>query len=274
MFQPGPLPEPVAAEWNNADSADYGGTLQPDGAVFYFTHMTAGGERLVYSARHQDGEFDPAGPVIINGQPLRGSDVQISPDGQGLIFKTRQNLGALEGRADGNIYLAQWTGDGWAEPAPLPDAVNSPQDEFYPVLAASGTLYFSRQDEAGNYDIFSSQWSETGYQQAAPLPANINTSALESDAYIAPDESFMIFVRMGHSNAIGLSDMFIAFRSDAGWTEPVMLPPPLNSEGLDGSPFYDARERRLYFTSTRNEPEARGGALDIYSAAFNPDDWR
>lgn len=264
-------PQPVIQD---TSSIDYGGSLSPDSTELFYTNASEGfKKRQLMRAKIKDGQVVARDTLLLGGEVFEGSDIQVSPSGNTLLFKTRKNFGSLTGRTDGNIYWSQKTGSGWAHPTALPKEINSSNDEYYPVLTQSGNLYFSRQIEGKSYDIFVAKFQDGKYQEARALPAYINTEILESDAYVAPDESFLLFVRIGEG--LGVSDLFISFNEDGDWTLPVNLGPLFNFEGVDGSPFVTADKKWLYFTSNRTStrPSVFDSHLGIYRISLPESLW-
>ncbi len=268
-------PAPVLLDLS---SIDYGSSLSRDGTYMYYSNASAGfSSRQLMQAELQQGQVVKQSPLLLAGKSFQGSDVQLSPDGKSLLFKTRKNFGRLQGRKDGNIYIAERSGDGWGQPEPLPDTVNSMVDEYYPLLTNSGNLYFSRQTAAQSYDLYVSEFVDGKYQQAKPLNSKVNTPYLESDAYISPDEQFMVFVRMYVERDYGVSDLYISYRDQSisniaqSWSEPVNLGAHYNFEGVDGSPFISHDQRWLYFTSNRtsDQPSEFDEHLGIYRMPFS-----
>lgn len=266
-----PQPEPVLAE---PASVDYGFSLSPDGRQIFYTHANPERtERHLYVAGSAGGQIADASPLLLDGKIVPGGDVQIAPDGERLVFYSRDlPAGGIEG-PDGNIFMAHREADGWSAPLALPAQINSGYDEYYPVLTNSGNLYFSRNLPGTGYDIFVARWADGTWQDAERLPGTINTGRLESDAYIAPDESFMIFVRMDGPDGFGSSDLYISCRNDGIWSAAINLDRPFNFEGVDGSPFVTADREWLYFTSNRTSanPAVFDGHLGIYRIRLGPE---
>ncbi|MDX1471089.1 MAG: hypothetical protein R3213_06300, partial [Flavobacteriaceae bacterium] len=85
-----------------------------------------------------------------------------------------------------------------------------------------------------------------------PVAGRINTPGYEFNAFIAPDESFMIFSGYNRPDGFGGGDLYISFRKDnEQWSEPKNLGEGINSNKLDYCPFVDMNSKTLYFTSNR-----------------------
>jgi Tol biopolymer transport system component len=102
----------------------------------------------------------------------------------------------------------------------------------------------------GDGDIYVSRLVDGRYQAPENLGAPLNSDGDETQPYIAPDESYVVFGRPGD---VGSLDLWVTFR-DAGsqWTEPVNLGPTVNSPAPDICPIVSPNGRYLFFNSYRN----------------------
>jgi|GEM_PF-3545485 len=270
---------PVRFEVDNitTPSIEYGGSMSLSTKEIYFTKAASDfSSRSIMLSEFKNGLFTKPKEVIIGGKRYSGaSDVQVSKNGYDLYFKMRGHVVNDSLRKDGNIWTSKRVDNKWAKAEMLPIEVNSELNEYYPMVTNSGNLYFSREFNDTSYDIYVSRFVNGKYQRAEPLPDYINTNLLESDAYISPDESYMIFVRMYVEGDLGVSDLYISFNENGIWTLPKNMR-SLNSKGIDGSPFVTSDGNYLFFTSTRNSdnPENFDGHLDIYVVKFNIKDWK
>jgi hypothetical protein len=256
---------------------EYGGSLSLKTNEIVFTRTAHDfSSRSMMISSFKDGKFSLPQKMKIGNTPYNGaSDVQLSKDGEYLYFKMRGHIPNDSLRNDGNIWRGKRVGDKWSNAELLPPTVNSKLSEYYPMSTNSGNLYFSREHKDTSYDIYVSKYINGKYQEAEPLPDYINTELLESDAYVSPDESYMIFVRMYAEGDLGVSDLYISFNEAGTWSVPKNMR-SLNSKGFDGSPFVTSGGEFLFFTSTRDSdsPEEFDGHLDIYVAKFNIKDWK
>ena len=88
----------------------------------------------------------------------------------------------------------------------------------------------------------------------------LRQSILEPNAFIAPDESYLILSVLGRPDAIGRSDYYVCFRSpDDVWSDPVNLGEAINVPDAQGySPYVSPDGKYFFFTSRRR------GKADIY----------
>lgn len=178
-----------------------------------------------------------------------------SPDGEYLYFASTRPL-ELGGEAGPvNMWRVKRRADGWAEPEALGPVVNREKDDFYPSVAANGNLYFTAayEDAIGREDIYVARYSRNAYLEPEPLDSNINSVGFEFNAFIDPQERYLLFTAYGREDDMGRGDLYISFASEDGaWTPAQNLGPKVNSAFLDYCPFVSPDESILYFTSERH----------------------
>ncbi|SHG86101.1 TolB family protein [Winogradskyella jejuensis] len=140
----------------------------------------------------------------------------------------------------------------WSSPQNLEAPVNTKADEFYPAITNTGNLYFtSITEETGPADdIFISRLENNSYTKPIILSDSINTKGAEFNAFIAPDESYIIFSGWRRPDGIGAGDMYISKKVDGQWTKAKNLGETINSKQTDFCPFVN--KGKLYFTSRRS----------------------
>ena len=96
--------------------------------------------------------------------------------------------------------------------------------------------------------LYRSRLTAEGYGEPEALPAPINSGHDESNHWIAPDQSYLIFLS-NRPGGLGQADLYISFRSGESWSTPRNLGPSINRVGGNGAftPFVSADGRTLYF---------------------------
>ena len=140
--------------------------------------------------------------------------LNISPEGKKIILVSRYPLdGKGEPTAAVHTWIVEKNDTGWGVPRRLRSPLGGPSS-----LSEAGNLYFSssRIGGLGGDDIFMSRFADGEYADPENLGDGINTELHEADPFIAPDESYVIFVRVDGSEF----DLFISFRKEDGsWTK-------------------------------------------------------
>lgn len=101
-------------------------------------------------------------------------------------------------------------------------------------------LYFANRKEDGTYGLLQN------------MGKVINSAADEGMPQLLSDTKTLLFSSIGFSS-YGNYDIYISYRLDDSWkkwSEPINLGDKINSDGFEGSPFYDEKTETLYFTRT------------------------
>jgi Tol biopolymer transport system component len=237
----------------------------PDGRTVYFTRAIGANGRfgvIVSSKIARDGKWSAAEVVSFSGQHS-DYDPFVSPDGARLFFISKRPTAANESKEDFDIWFVDRTDDGWSAPQRLGAPINSDKDELYPAVASDGTLYFSscgRNDSRGRCDLYRSRLRDGKYVALENLGDAVNSPASETDAYIAPDQSYLIFAAYGRLDAIGDGDLYVSTQRDGVWTAPRLLGPQFNTIAREYCPIVSPDGKYFYFTSqfgTADVPRSR-----------------
>ncbi len=188
----------------------------------------------------------------------------IAPDGRHFYY-----LANGPGGQGQDIWVRDRTGDGWGEPYNLGPPINSEHAEFFPSVTRDGTFYFTRRltTETAN-TIWRSRLVNGRYEEPVLLPEQVNCGTSRYNAFIDPDERYLIMAADGMPDTRGLTDYYVVFRSPGDvWSEPVNLGDTINTAGfLEYSPYVSPDGRYFFFMATRQDDAAvaacAGGTLD------------
>lgn len=224
----------------------------PDGQTLYFSKRTPKYQLwtiLVSSLRR--GSWSTPKVAEFSGQ-YGDNDPFISPDGSKLFFSSNR-IGPGKTKYDFDIWMVEKTRSGWSEPTNPGPPVNTESQEFYPTVSANGTLYFSsnREGGKGSGDIYRSRFIDGKYSAPENLGDSINSKYFDGDPYIAPDESFLIFVSYNRPEGLGDGDIYISFNRNGSWTAAKNLGSRINSSALDFCPTMSPDKKYFFFTSER-----------------------
>jgi hypothetical protein len=224
-----------------------------------------GGKEVFFSLHRRGMDFMMVHMKEVNGRwtqpetaPFSGeySDVDpaVSPDGERVYYcSTRPRSGRGAPEADFDIWYVEKTESGWSEPVNAGAPINSDADEFYPSFTEEGTMYFQSRREGciGLSDIYRSELVDGKYEKAECLPETINSPGFEGDAFIAPDESYII-VSTRREVSQGYVDLYISFRSEDGsWPPLENMGETVNSGGGENCQMLSPCGKYLFYTSRR-----------------------
>ena len=183
----------------------------------------------------------------------------LTPDGKRIFFTSRRPVDSgAEPTKNPNLWILENTISGWSQPQPLKAPVNTDQAEFYSTVTEDGTLYFTRSMIEERADIYRSRLVNREYTREERLDDPVNTKYVDGDPYIAPDESYMIFLS-NRPEGFGQHDFYISFRvKDGSWTQTKNLGKDINSEGNDVCPLVTDDGKYFFFGSNRT------GRYEIY----------
>ena len=178
-----------------------------------------------------------------------------------LFLSNRPRAGEkpLQGWGHQNIWAADRAEDGrWGEPFDLGGPVNSAESAYFPSLTRDGTLYFTRSLPSGEKARIMRSRLEAGrYGEPVELPKEVNGRGTVFNAFIAPDESYLIACVEGRDDSLtpGAANYYIFFRGpDDSWSEGVNLGPEVNFPGAAASaPYVTSDGRYLFFGSNRRK---------------------
>lgn len=183
----------------------------------------------------------------------------LSPDGLKLFFASnRISNDSKEIKKDIDIWYVERTSETsiWSSPKNVGSIINTDADEFYPSVTTKGDLFFTAayKDAKGKEDIYVSRFVEGKYTKPISLGTGVNSEKYEFNAYVSPDESFIVFTSYGRKDDTGRGDLYISYKGENNeWKPAVNLGEKINSKEIDYCPFVDVKSNTLYFTSAKNE---------------------
>lgn len=267
-------------------------TISPKGNELFFTVQ---GPRFSLSTiMHMvfsNGQWSKPEVAPFSGR-YRDLEAAFSPDGQTIYFSSDRPVNGSS-KNDFDLWrVKRSTGGKWGEPENLGPIVNSGKNEFYPSATKSGNLYFTVEANygKGSEDIVVCKLVNGIYSKPESLPEDINTKYDEFNAFVDPDEQFIIFSCYGRADDMGRGDLYVSHMDKNGvWLPVKHLPALVNSTALDYCPYVTPDKKYLVFTSNRLSKKftddkvknykqikqilsgAGNGQDDIYWVKFDPE---
>jgi Tol biopolymer transport system component len=278
----GALPEPTLFAENVVSTGEFEShpAFAPDGRTLYFVRSTPEfTDWKIYVSQHSDGRWSAPKVAPFSGKH-RDADPFVTADGKQLYFISDR---PVDGKAkeDMDIWVMDRTRDGdWGEPRNLGAPINTTASEWFPTLAANGTLYFgsSRPGGHGKTDLYRARFADGKFAEPENLGTAVNSAADEFEGCIAPDESFLVFMSLGRADSLGGGDLYISYQKDGKWTPARNLGPKINGPGLEISPYLSPEGKYFFFSSARRSEgtprgkrpdRPRNGLGDIYQMDLN-----
>ncbi|MFN0289812.1 PD40 domain-containing protein [Pedobacter helvus] len=183
----------------------------------------------------------------------------LSCNGNKLFFASNRPFkDSVQVKKDFDIWYVERknVNEKWSEPINLGSNVNSKSDEFYPSLSENNNLYFTKESSLGlgKDDLFFCRWDGNKYSAPELLNTNINSDGYEFNAFIAKDESFLLYTKYNAAGGFGSGDLYLARKNSLGeWQKAENIGHKVNTKFMEYCPYYDAENETLYFTSRRDE---------------------
>ena len=232
--------------------------VSANGSEIYFSLQGYQGElSTIVRVDYNNGKYSKPEAASFSG---RYHDLEpfLSPDGLRLYFSSDRPLDNLGSELkDYDIWYVERKnlGDKWSNAINVGAPINTKDNEFYPSITTSNNLYFTCDGmmSKGKDDIFMSEYKNGKYDMPVSLSDSINSIGYEFNAYVSPDESFMLYTCYNREGGLGSGDLYISFKnSNHQWTKSQNLGKQINSAFMDYCPFVDIKNGLLYFTSKRN----------------------
>lgn len=245
---------------------EFSTAVSADGRTVYWTvsapNVFAFPFVILMATRTARGSWSAPRVAPFSGTGFGDADPAISPDGRKIFFMSRRPVSGTAQRPDFDI----WVFDNVSATTARVDEVNSDKMDLFPSVASNGTLYFTsdRDGGFGGADIYRSRLAGGRYAAPENLGPIVNSAHAESNVYVAPDESYVVFSGGGRPDSKGATDLYIAERSAEGaWSAPRPLR-YVNTEWDDYAPTVSPDGRLLYFTSRRPRVRPARGAQLTY----------
>lgn len=232
--------------------------FSPDGKRVLWTIMDANYHGYILEMRYENGAWTkPAKPTFAH-EKADDYYPTFSADGKKVYFSSRRKvpLGYPETK-DMRIWEVEVTKESWGIPVPF-DTTVSTGVEYSHSMSQRGTIYFSSiAKNEKKMEISFSALKNGKYQ--SPQILNLDSKYHYDGAFIAPDESFLIFESNKDAGAEGHMDLYICFRKNDGtWTAPKNMGNKINTSFGERFARLSPDGKYLFFGSTRS------GILDIY----------
>lgn len=213
----------------NTPLSEYNAVISGDEKTMVFT-----AEKKFYTgvfmSKKKNGEWSPPQNLL----PQLGIDgdcetTSISYDGTEMYLYREDDL-------IGNIYVSRYENGTWSRIKKLGENINTKYWESHAFVTEDGEeLYFTSNREGGygELDIYKATRNEDGtWGKPENLGETINTEWNEDTPFLTKDGKTLFFSSEGHYNMGGF-DLFVAHKTEDGWTEPENLGYPINTTDDD-----------------------------------------
>lgn len=256
---PGIIAEEFDSGRITGDMKSFNFSFSPDGDELFFSYNKSTEENPhagyeIKNMKRTDNIWSAPETAFFSG---KHSDVDItfSPDGTKLFFASERSNNDTT-----DIYYLEKTEKGWSEPKIVEGEVNSDDgDEIHPCLSNKGNLFYrsTKPGGFGGNDLYKAEYVDGKFINERNLGPNINTEHMETDCFIAHDESFILFNtrRPEDDNKFMI---YISFQLEEDkWSKAVPLGEEVASiYGAMGSTL-SPDGKYLFFSSRRGDTRAK-----------------
>ena len=238
-------------------------TISANQDEVYFSIQNTSEDRAVIAVMKKKNNIWQKPEITSFSGKFRNIEPFLSSDGLRLYFASNRPLENEDiTPKDYDIWYVQRKNinSDWSKPINIGAPVNSKNDEFYPCVTLSGNLYFTSDavKSHGKDDILISKWDGKQYLEPENLGLKVNSAGYEFNAFVSPNETFIIYTCYGKEDGFGSGDLYISYKDkNENWDYPKNLGIDVNSKQMDYCPFYDTSTQILYFTSKRVEPSQK-----------------
>ncbi len=233
-----------------------------NGKEFYYCARYKNGWAIFFT-REINGRWTNPKPLHFKSNLYMDRDLTISPDEKRIYFGSNrpQKIEDKPLKRLNIFYTERLNSGKWSQPRNAGKIINGTHGGNYPCVADNGNLYFftSRTDGIGKCDIYVAKFSNGRYQPPICLSKAVNSKQNDWDAFVAPDESYIIFSSQNRSDTLGDQDLYISYKKNNGeWTQSRNMGGRVNSTSSEICPVVTLDGKYLFFTSRRR------GKADIY----------
>lgn len=235
-------------------------TMSTDATEAYFSLQSPARElSVIMKIKKESGTWQAPEISNFSGQ-YTDLEPFLSPDNLKIFFASNRPISKdSTSTKDMDIWYVErdTKTSAWSQPKNIGAPINTEADEFYPSVASNNNLYFTtiKKELESADDIFMSKWENNTYREPTLLGEGVNTKGAEFNAFIAPDESYIIFGGWRRVGGIGAGDLYISKNINGKWTTAENLGVEINSKQTDFCPFVN--NNILYFTSRRSNVEQK-----------------
>ncbi|MBI9052971.1 MAG: PD40 domain-containing protein [Bacteroidales bacterium] len=251
--------------------------ITPDGKEIFFTRNLGNLKYFtIFHSMQQDGIWTkPEVFKYCKDSKNNYTEPFINADGSKLFFVSDKSQNEDDERNYDIWVCDKDENNEWTEPYNLGEPVNTDQNEFYPTLTNDGTIYFNHFDEKLKAEfIYRSKLVDGEYTEPEMLNENINCGRARFNAYISPDESFIIVPVYGMPDSYGATDYYIVFRDqNDNWSQPMNMGEKVNSKnGQEWSASISPDGKYLFYMSGKTPIDIVKGnefSSDLFDKTHN-----
>ena len=260
----------ISDEFGNRDMA-----ISPNGdELFYTIQFNYGAISTILYSKKINGKWTTPEVASFSGR-YKDLEPSFSYDGNTLYFSSDRPLTDTGKEKDYDIWYVTKMNGKWTNPTNMRKPVNTDKDEFYASFAKNNNIYFTRAVDNREEDIMLCKFVNGKYSEAESLSDSINSTGDEFNAFVDPDEQYIIFSGYKRTDGYGSGDLYISKKNKKGeWQAAKHLDTLINSSRLYYCPYVTPDKKYFFFTSNRGDiqlPFSKAQSIsDLKDLMHNP----
>jgi hypothetical protein len=232
--------------------------MSGDGSDIYFC-VSDPSVTGIFVTKLLDGRWTE--PVIapFSGKGFFDFEPHISPDGKKFFFLSNRPphyKPPKDGWFYQNIWMMHKTESGWSEPLLVDKLAADSLNSFFPSVTEENILYFTRDQKNSKTRIYKSRFENNSFEEPVIVPLDVPEEAMLFNAYVSPEEDFLITCGLNIDSSNINQDYYISFKTTDGvWGKLIKFGPEINFPGDNAnSAFVSPDGKYLFFNSSRKDP--------------------
>ncbi len=225
------------------------------GIIFIVLIISGTGCRNGRTGYFEWGNLRNLGPRI--NSPGKDEHVTFTGDGKTMYFASIRE----GGMGNYDIYMSRLEDGEWSKAELMASPINTERDDFDVFVTLDGQrLFFAsnrdNEDPYWNCDIYVSRWDGKGWGEPEIFDRSFVTPGKPDWGAACPEDMLTFIFSSGMAPAKeGMVQIFQSTRLGDGWTEPELLPEPVNTGGWEATPYVTPDGRYLYVNSGRGRAD-------------------
>jgi len=201
----------------------------------------------------QWGNLKNMGPNI--NSPGKDEHITFMPDGKTAIFASIREGGM--GKYD--LYVSKLVNNEWTKAELLPPPLNTKKDEYDPSITPDGKkLFFAtnreNSDKYWDCDIWVAEWDGEKWSEPRLYDPIFVTANLPDWGATMPADLKTFYFSSGRAPAKPqMVQMFQSKWLGNKWSEPEVMPEPVNSGEWEATPYVTRDGKTIYLNTVRGE---------------------
>jgi len=213
----------------------------------------------IFETKLIDNRWTEPAIAPFSGKGFLDFEPHISPDGNRFFFLSNRPPHDLEpknGWFYQNIWMMTRTETGWSEPQLVDKPISTDENEFFPSVTRENVLYFTRSNKNGVARIYKSKFENGRFGDPEIVPLAIPETGLLFNAFVSPQEDFLITCALNIDSSNTDQDYYISFKTAEGrWSKLIKFGPEINTPGDNAnSACVSPDGKHLFFSSSRKDP--------------------